>query len=86
MMVKVRRAVGTTGSRNALTPLLTASTPVMAVHPLAKAWRISQPLGAAAAIAILGRGSTSQRMAASREGLENADRDRQKQASEQTDK
>ena len=31
------RAVAMTGSRNALTPLLTASTPVMAVHPLANA-------------------------------------------------
>src|ERR1700730_18028019 len=33
--VKVRCAVFTTGSRNAVTPLLTASTPVIAVQPLA---------------------------------------------------
>src|ERR1022692_2872541 len=35
--VRVRRAWETAGSRKAETPLLTASTPVMAVHPLAKA-------------------------------------------------
>src|SRR5581483_6053278 len=34
--VRVRRALATGGSRNALTPLLTASTPVIAVQPLAK--------------------------------------------------
>ena len=38
--VSVRRAWSTHGSRKALTPLLTASTPVIAVQPLAKA-RIS---------------------------------------------
>ena len=36
MTVRVRRAWTTAGSRKALTPLLTASTPVMAVQPLAK--------------------------------------------------
>src|SRR4051794_33641556 len=35
--VRVRCAFATTGSRKALTPLLTASTPVIAVQPLAKA-------------------------------------------------
>ena len=38
MAVRVRRAWFTAGSRKAVTPLLTASTPViMAVQPLAKA-------------------------------------------------
>ena len=37
MAVNVRCACLTLGSRNALTPLLTASTPVIAVQPLAKA-------------------------------------------------
>src|SRR5947207_10574491 len=37
------------GSRNAITPLLTASTPVMAVQPEAKTFRISQKLNAAVA-------------------------------------
>jgi len=36
MIVSVRCAFFTAGSRNALTPLLTASTPVSAVQPLAK--------------------------------------------------
>ena len=35
--VSVRVACGTAGSRKAVTPLLTASTPVMAVQPLANA-------------------------------------------------
>src|SRR5258705_13996239 len=37
MAVRVRCAVFTTGSRNACTPLLTASTPVIAVQPLENA-------------------------------------------------
>src|SRR3954471_2662280 len=37
MAVRVFRAWGTAGSLKAPTPLLTASTPVMAVHPLANA-------------------------------------------------
>ena len=36
MMVRVRLAFFCVGSRKALTPFETASTPVMAVHPLAK--------------------------------------------------
>ena len=40
MMVSVRFALGRVGSRNAGTPLRTASTPVIAVQPLANA-RIS---------------------------------------------
>src|SRR5438067_4659796 len=56
--VRVRRAVETTGSRNAFTPLLTASTPVMAVQPLANACRMSQAPGRAVAWVIRGRGST----------------------------
>jgi hypothetical protein len=47
----VRRAWRTAGSRNAVTPLLTASTPVMAVQPLAKARnKIHQPAVVVAAI------------------------------------
>ena len=42
MMVRVRRAFLVVGSRKALTPLETASTPVMAVQPLEKTLRISQ--------------------------------------------
>ena len=36
MMVRVRLAFFWVGSRKAMTPLETASTPVMAVQPLAK--------------------------------------------------
>ena len=42
MMVSVRFAFFCVGSRKALTPLETASTPVMAVHPLAKTFASSQ--------------------------------------------
>ena len=49
--VSVFRAVAAVGSRNAFTPLLTASTPVMAVHPLAKAFSSSQADTAAVAAA-----------------------------------
>jgi hypothetical protein len=49
MLVNVRCAVFTTGSRNACTPLLTASTPVIAVQPLENAFNKSQTLTAAAA-------------------------------------
>ena len=42
MMVSVRLALSVFGSRKAVTPLLTASTPVMAVHPLAKTFINSQ--------------------------------------------
>jgi hypothetical protein len=44
MMVSVRLAFFCVGSRNALTPFETASTPVMAVHPLAKTLARSQRL------------------------------------------
>ena len=55
----VARAVLTTGSRKARTPLLTASTPVIAVHPLEKAFKRSQRLTAAAADAGGAGGATS---------------------------
>src|SRR5260370_30235421 len=42
MTVRVRCAFFTPGSRKAFTPLLTASTPVSAVHPLAKTFSKSQ--------------------------------------------
>ncbi len=40
--VSVRCALATVGFRKSGTPLLTASTPVIAVHPLAKAFTMSQ--------------------------------------------
>ena len=42
MTVSERRAFFVVGSRKAMTPLLTASTPVMAVQPLEKTRRSSQ--------------------------------------------
>ncbi len=42
MMVSVRLAFFCVGSRKALTPFETASTPVMAVHPLANTLARSQ--------------------------------------------
>ena len=59
MIVRVRLAVGITGSRNAFTPLLTASTPVMAVQPLANACSSSHRFGAALARRSLGGATTS---------------------------
>ena len=49
MTVRVRRAWTTAGSRKARMPLLTASTPVIAVQPLAKACIRSQRLAVASA-------------------------------------
>src|SRR5262245_43052052 len=52
---RVRRALTTVGSRNALTPLVTASTPVIAVQPLANARkRIHHPAVVVAARTIGG--------------------------------
>src|SRR5437764_15380324 len=48
MAVSVLRALVTVGSLNAVTPLLTASTPVIAVQPLANARISSQKLAAIA--------------------------------------
>ncbi len=47
MAVRARCAHFTSGSRKALTPLLIASTPVIAVQPLEKALSKSQMLTAA---------------------------------------
>jgi len=58
MAVRVRRAAGTTGSRKACTPLLTASTPVIAVHPLANARNNIHALTPSAALARCGGGNT----------------------------
>jgi hypothetical protein len=49
MMVRARRAFFVVGSRNAMTPLLTASTPVIAVQPLEKTRSRSHKLAAATA-------------------------------------
>ena len=57
--VRVRRALTTAGSRNALTPLLTASTPVMAVQPLAKERIKSHRLAAAVAAGNVAGASTA---------------------------
>src|SRR5262249_25270279 len=54
----VRCAAFTTGSLNACTPLLTASTPVIAVHPLANA-RTSSHAPAAPTAAGAGCGDTT---------------------------
>src|SRR5262245_7067015 len=56
--VRVRRAFAVAGSRNAVTPLLTASTPVIAVQPLANARSRSHNPAPAVAAGIAG-GSTS---------------------------
>ncbi len=56
--VSVRRAYFTEGSRNAETPLLTASTPVIAVHPLAND-RISSQNDAATGVAGNSGGATT---------------------------
>ena len=58
MADSVRLALTTAGSRKAVTPLLTASTPVIAVQPLANARStIHQP--AAEVAAITGGGATT---------------------------
>src|SRR5215510_2833296 len=49
MAVSVRRAVRTAGAEKTGTPLLTASTPVIAVHPLANARSRSHRLTAVVA-------------------------------------
>ena len=58
MVLSVRRASVTASSRKALTPLLTASTPVMAVQPLANARAISQSVSASVAGGRGGSGTT----------------------------
>ena len=57
--VRVRRAWETAGSRNAETPLLTASTPVMAVHPLANDRIRSQNVAAISAAGCSGGAATA---------------------------
>src|SRR5262249_55303991 len=56
--VSVRRALRTDGSRNAVTPLLTASTPVIAVQPLEKACSRSHRLAVAVAAESAGGATT----------------------------
>src|SRR4029077_2034760 len=58
IIVKVARAFLTLGSRKAGTPLLTASTPVIAVQPLENAFTSSHALTAATAGSGLGVGTT----------------------------
>ena len=58
MTVRVNRAYLSVGSLNAMTPLLTASIPVMAVQPLAKARSKSHAPTAAVAEANFGGATT----------------------------
>jgi hypothetical protein len=58
MTVSVRLAFTVVGSRKAMTPLLTASTPVMAVQPLAKTLANSQRVKVAVAAGSLGTAIT----------------------------
>jgi hypothetical protein len=58
IMVRVVLAFLRVGSRNAITPLLTASTPVMAVQPEEKTFRISHQVSAAVTGGIAGIGVT----------------------------
>ena len=56
IVVNVARAFLTRGSRKACTPLLTASTPVMAVQPLENAFTRSHKLTAVIAAPVRGIG------------------------------
>ena len=58
MIVRVVLAVLHRGSRKAVTPLETASTPVMAVQPLEKTFRTSQSETAAVAAGSCGGATT----------------------------
>ena len=58
MMVNVILAFLRVGSRKAITPLLTASTPVMAVQPEENTFRISHQLNTAVMGGIAGIGVT----------------------------
>ena len=58
MIVSVHCAFGTAGFLKSGTALLTASTPVMAVQPLAKARSRTQALTACVACETIGGGST----------------------------
>ena len=58
MAPSVRWARAITGSRKALTPLLIASTPVIAVHPAAKHRSSNQMLTASVALGEPGGGTT----------------------------
>src|SRR5262245_47013109 len=56
--VSVRRALRTAGAAKAVTPLLTASTPVIAVQPLANARSNSQSVAPLVAGGTFGGGTT----------------------------
>lgn len=56
--VSVRRALFTAGARNAPTPFETASTPVIAVQPLAKARSSNHKLAASVATGNAGGATT----------------------------
>ena len=58
MMVSVIFAFFRVSSRKAITPLLTASTPVIAVHPDENTFRMSHQLNAAVATGMAGMGAT----------------------------
>ena len=83
MAVSVLRALGTAGSWNAMTPLLTASTPVMAVQPLAKARIKIQRLPAICGSGNSAGGHNRRRVATGRECLEHAVGQHGKQADDE---
>ena len=83
MTVSVRRALVTRGSRNASTPLLTASTPVMAVQPLANARSKIQSPTASRLWAAAGGGDHRRRMAAARHGGISAEDDSDHEAGDE---
>ena len=83
MAASVRCPYFTAGSRNALMPLLTASTPVIAVQPLAKA-RSSSQSGSLRWLAGSGRGGDHRRGIAARvERLEYADGEDREEAGDE---
>ncbi len=84
MMVSVRLAFFCVGSRKALTPLETASTPVIAVHPLAKTLARSQRESIDALTGRRGGATIAHRVTARRYGAQRSDHDHdQKRADEE---
>ena len=83
MAASVRCAYTTDGFRNALTPLLTASTPVIAVQPLANERIRSHALPPATPAGRAGGGVSGNRMPAAEQRLYQADCQGRKQRSDE---
>ena len=83
MMVRVRLAFFWVGSRKAMTPLLTASTPVMAVHPLAKTLASSQRVSIDALTGRCGGATIGDGMAVGGEGADRSDDDDEQQGADE---